>query len=95
LLTNGDFESGLADWTLTVNTDAKASAVADNTIAADGNSSAHITISSASTINWHVSFEQDNVALNAGTKYQLQFWARSDAPRWGSAAMVRSVSEAA
>jgi uncharacterized protein (TIGR03437 family) len=81
ILSNGAFENGLAGWTLLVSTDAVASASTDNTIAADGDSSAHVTISSASTINWHVSFEQDNVALTAGTSYQLQFWARSDAPR--------------
>jgi len=81
LLTNPSFESGLAGWSLLVSTDAAASAVVDTTVAAIGGSSAHVTVSQASTINWHVSFEQDGIALISGVTYQLQFWARSDAPR--------------
>ena len=81
LLTNPNFDNGLSGWSLLVNTDAVASAATDTTIAATGNSSAHITVSQPSAINWHVSFEQGSVALTAGVTYQLQFWARSDAPR--------------
>jgi len=81
LLTNPDFESGLVGWSLLVSTDAVASAALDTTVAAMGGSSAHVTVSQASTINWHVSFEQDGIALTSGVTYQLQFWARSDAPR--------------
>jgi uncharacterized repeat protein (TIGR01451 family) len=83
ILTNGGFESGLAGWTLLVNTDANASVALDSTVVAQGNSSAHITISSASTVNSDadVSFEQQNVSLTAGTTYNLQFWARADSSR--------------
>jgi len=81
LLANPGFENGLAGWSLLVMTDAAATAAADTTIAADGNSSARVTISQASATNWHVSFEQGSVALTGGVTYQLQFWARSDSPR--------------
>jgi uncharacterized protein (TIGR03437 family) len=50
-------------------------------MAASGGSSAHVTVSQASPINWHVSFEQGGVALTGGVTYQLQFWARADSPR--------------
>lgn len=81
LLTNPGFENDLAKWSLLVNSDAAASAAPDVTIAADGDSSAHVTISQASSTNWHVSFEQGSVALTGGVTYQLQFWARSDSSR--------------
>ncbi len=83
LLANGGFEAGLGGWQLSVNDDgqAKATATVDTGIAAEGNSSAHITVASAGTINWHVALVQPNVSLTGGTSYQLQFWARADAPR--------------
>jgi uncharacterized protein (TIGR03437 family) len=83
LLTNGSFESGLSNWSLLVTNDgvSRATLAPDSAIVADGASSAHITVASASSTNWHVSFEQQNVSLTAGTNYQLQFWARSDIPR--------------
>ncbi len=81
LLTNPDFEDGLAGWTVLVDTDAVASAAIDSTIAASGASSAHVKVSRPSPTNWHVSFEQGGFALTAGVTYQVQFWARSDAPR--------------
>ena len=48
LLSNADFEKALAGWSLLVNTDATASAASDTTIAAEGNSSAHVNVSRAS-----------------------------------------------
>ena len=81
MLTNAGFEGSLAGWSLLVGADATASAAVDTTIAADGNSSVKLTVSKASTTNWHVSFEQAGVALTGGVTYQLQFWARADGPR--------------
>jgi uncharacterized protein (TIGR03437 family) len=83
LLSNGSFEQGLAGWQLNVFHDGQAHATAadDQTVAADGNASAQITITSAGTANWHITFEQDNLSFSQGAEYRLQFWARADSPR--------------
>ncbi|MGH9767045.1 MAG: putative glycoside hydrolase [Blastocatellia bacterium] len=84
LIRNGGFESSLAGtWRLNVFNDGqgRAAAALDSTIAADGNSSAHITIASAGAANWHIDFEQGNLPLIAGANYEVQFWARADSPR--------------
>lgn len=84
LIRNGGFESGLAGtWQLNVFNDGqgRASAALDSTIAAEGDSSAHITIASAGTVNWHIDLEQGNIPLVAGANYEVQFWARADSPR--------------
>jgi len=83
MVINGGFEQGLANWQLNVFNDgqAQANAAADQTIAADSSASAHITITSPGTINWHIDFEQDNLSFSRGAGYLLQFWARADSPR--------------
>ena len=78
ILTNGGFESGLSNWTFIGQP--QASVALDTAIAAEGNTSARMTVSSTGTPG-SVDIEQDNVSLANGTNYQLQFWARSDAPR--------------
>jgi uncharacterized protein (TIGR03437 family) len=82
-LVNSGFENGLSGWSLGVFNDGQghATAVADQTVAADGKSSAHIAIVSPGTVNWHIGFEQDNLPLTAGVEYRVQFWARADTPR--------------
>ena len=83
LLTNSGFENGLNGWRLLVNNDgqAKATAAPDSTITADGASSAHVTINSTGTANWHIDFEQSSFSLTAGAEYRVQFWARADSSR--------------
>jgi hypothetical protein len=83
LLTNGNFENGTSPWKLAVTTDGVSSAnlTTDTSNVQQGAASAHVNISSASTVNWHVSFEQPNVSLTSGANYVVQFWARADAPR--------------
>ena len=80
-LSNASFESGLSNWALNLTAPAIATVASDTAIVADGNASAHVTVIAAGAANWQVSFEQGSVSLTAGTSYQLQFWARSDAPR--------------
>jgi uncharacterized protein (TIGR03437 family) len=82
-LVNSGFENGLSNWLFEVNNDGQAQATVtlDSSIAAEGNNSAQINVSSAGTTAWHVDLEQDGVSLIAGTNYQLQFWARADQPR--------------
>ncbi len=83
ILANDGFESGLAGWRLIVNNDgqARGTAFADSTMAADGASSAHISIASPGGANWHIDLEQAGLPLTGGVTYQVQFWARADAPR--------------
>jgi len=81
MLVNPGFEGGMANWTLVVNPPANASSTLDTGIAAEGSTSAHVTVSTIGTSSWMVSLEQDNVPLVAGENYQVQFWARSDSPR--------------
>jgi uncharacterized protein (TIGR03437 family) len=82
-LANGGFETSLSGWSLLVNSDGQASAsvVRDTAIFADGTASAMIHVASPGTMQWHVDLEQDHIPLTAGTNYQVQFWARADAPR--------------
>jgi hypothetical protein len=84
LLTNGGFESGLSDWELNVFNDGKgkATVAADPTDPAPGSKdSAHISVTHAATVDWHIDLEQDNLPLSAGVEYQVQFWARAGSPR--------------
>jgi uncharacterized protein (TIGR03437 family) len=83
LLINGGMEAGsLSPWqTFSGSDGGKASTVLDSSIAAEGNTSAHITVASTSAQPWEITFEQDNIAITKGVTYQIQFWARSDTPR--------------
>jgi uncharacterized protein (TIGR03437 family) len=81
MLTNGGFESGFTGWTLGYTAPASAQVAGDTTIVAEGNTSAHVSVTTAGSAAWQVSLEQDNVSLTAGVSYQLQFWARADNPR--------------
>jgi hypothetical protein len=84
LLANGGFESGLNNWAFWVDNDGKGQAtvaVEPSNPAPGYRNSAHVTVTSAATMNWHIDLEQDNLPLTAGVEYQVQFWARADAPR--------------
>jgi uncharacterized protein (TIGR03437 family) len=83
MLQNGSFEGDLTGWQLNVFNDGqgRATEAADSGIAAHGRTSAQISVISAGTANWHITFEQDNLQLRGGTSYRVQFWARSDSPR--------------
>jgi len=81
LISNGGFEQGLTGWYLYVDADGQASATAaiDSSVAADGNNSALIAVTSPDSANWNVNLSQGNLPFTAGTNYQLQFWARANA----------------
>jgi uncharacterized protein (TIGR03437 family) len=80
LIVNGGFESAtIAPWTI-LGAD-KASPSVDTSIAAEGNSSARVTVTATAPNPWMVSIEQDNLTIVKGATYQLQFWARSDSQR--------------
>ncbi len=83
LVTNGGFENGLAAWSYFVDNDGEASATVtvDNSMAAEGAASALVNVASADTYSWQVNLYQPSLPVTTGTNYQVQFWARSDAPR--------------
>jgi len=83
LLSNGGFENGLSGWSFFVDDDGQASATLnlDNSAVAEGNASAHIDVTSADSESWQVNLYRASPPVLAGTNYQVQFWARSDAPR--------------
>jgi uncharacterized protein (TIGR03437 family) len=81
LIRNGGFENSLAGtWQLDIQ-QGEATEVLDSSVAAEGNSSAHVVVSNAGDADYRISFEQEALPLVAGTSYQLQFWARADTPR--------------
>lgn len=81
MLSNAGFENEFSGWTFGVNPPASATVTGDTSIVAQGNTSAHITVAAAGAAAWEVTLEQDNTPLTSGVSYQLQFWARADAPR--------------
>jgi len=83
LLTNGGFENGLSGWSFFSDNDGQESATLtlDNSVAAEGNASAHIVVNSADSYSWEANLYQTSLPVVAGANYQVQFWARSDAPR--------------
>jgi len=83
LLTNAGFENGLSGWAFFADNDGQESATLtlDNSVAAEGNASAHIDVTSADSYPWQANLYQTSLPVVAGTNYQVQFWARSDSPR--------------
>jgi hypothetical protein len=86
LLTNGGFEGGLQDWTLSVagnnSGPGMANLALDSGTAAPGSSaSAHITVLSVALHAYDIQLQQTNLPLTAGVTYQLTFWALADSPR--------------
>jgi uncharacterized protein (TIGR03437 family) len=82
LMSNGGFEQGLNGWYLFVEQDGQAAASAsiDTSVAAEGNQSALIAVTSPDSANWNVNLSQGSLPFGAGTNYQLQFWARANPP---------------
>jgi hypothetical protein len=82
LLTNGGFEGTLSPWVFGVNNDGSGAATValDTTTKEDGNSSAHVDVTSPATANWHIVLRQGNLPVTAGQEYVAQFWAKADVP---------------
>jgi hypothetical protein len=83
LISNGSFEQGLNGWYLFVEQDGQAAATAtiDTNVAAVGNNSLLVGVTSPDSQNWNVNLSQGNLPFTAGTSYQLQFWAHRQHPR--------------
>jgi uncharacterized protein (TIGR03437 family) len=82
LILNGGFEQDLNGWYLYVSQDGQAAGAlsVDSTVAAVGNSSALVSVTSPDTANWGVNLSQGSLSFTAGTTYELQFWARASTP---------------
>ncbi len=65
-----------ADWKLSVNSAAKASAERTE---ADGKASVVVTVPEAAAKEWHVQFQQDKVSIIKGAKYILKLTAKAEA----------------
>jgi hypothetical protein len=53
----------------------------DSTTAESGISSARITITKADRYNWHVQFQQPNIAMVTGIPLTVTFWAKASSAR--------------
>lgn len=73
-LQNGDFSSGLSNWSNYVHFDATASVESEN-------EQAKISIVNEGNETWSVLLEQANLALVEGLQYELRFTARSEIAR--------------
>jgi hypothetical protein len=83
MLQNGSFENNTDPWLLKLNSSGNASVALDGSTRAAGSNSVRLSnIAGADANNVHnIQFRQDNVNMSGGMKYELVFWARSDANR--------------
>jgi hypothetical protein len=83
MLQNGSFESSTDPWILKLNSSGNASVALDGSTRAVGSNSVRLSnIAGVDANNVHnIQFRQDNVNLSGGKKYELVFWAQSDANR--------------
>jgi hypothetical protein len=83
-IVNGGFEDSLAyPWSFWANTEegCLADVSRDTTSAAEGTASARIEVTATSGVDWHVELAQYDRSLVEGTRYDVAFWAKSDAAR--------------
>ena len=82
-ITNPGFEtSTITGWTFATFAPAAATLTRDATTAAVGVASAHVNITSSSTVDWHVYLTSTGqLSVRAGTSYSATFWCKSDGPR--------------
>lgn len=82
-VTNPGFESSVSSgWTFGRFAPAAATIVRDVTTAAVGTASAHVSVTSASTVGWHVNLTSvGQLALQAGVQYSVTFWCKASGPR--------------
>lgn len=79
---NPDFEwADFHPWYLKVDADQGADAELIPAAGYDSPKSARINITQRGTQDWHVQLSQRGIALSAGRRYSLVFWARADQDR--------------
>ncbi len=81
--TNPGFESSVTSgWAFAAFAPAAATLTADATTAAVGSTSAHVSVTSASPTDWHVSFTSSGqIPLTVGQTYSATFWAKASPAR--------------
>ncbi len=82
-ITNTGFETDVSSgWTFASFAPASATIVRDATTAAVGSASAHITVNTPSSIEWHVNFtSKGQLLMTAYTSYSATFWCKANPPR--------------
>jgi uncharacterized protein (TIGR03437 family) len=81
LIVNGGFENPLGqEWLRSVQGSAAATFERTTSDVYDGSFSAHISVTVATLLN-EVQFDQRNIPVTQGAKYQLQFWSKSSNAR--------------
>jgi uncharacterized protein (TIGR03437 family) len=88
LVLNGSFEEPITnDWTFSVDTSTGSAATFESTmaVAADGNYSAHISVTAIAPVTAssysNIQLFDGGISLVSGTSYTLSFWAVSSGPR--------------
>lgn len=78
LLTNGNFELNLANWT-TMTGDGTASFIIDRNVYKEGTSSLRVNVSKAGSNPWSVQCWNNSLSVKTGQFYQVVFWAKAAA----------------
>lgn len=83
LLTNGGFETSGTGWTLDVSDSAAATRIVDTIsgTAKEGKGFQRITVTKATSENWHVQLKDPLWTAKKNYKYHFSMWARSDSAR--------------
>ena len=81
LLVNGDFENGTSPWVMELHDVAYAQLFADSSNPFEGNTCARVEVSSATSTQWHIQFEQFGMSMDNGKSYTVSFAARTNQPK--------------
>ncbi|MBI5169948.1 MAG: carbohydrate binding domain-containing protein [Candidatus Eisenbacteria bacterium] len=82
-VSNPDFEANVSSgWSFGRFAPAVATFTRDTTTAVVGRASARISITTASTVDWHVNLTSvGSIPVSPGVSYSVTFWARASSPR--------------
>lgn len=80
---NPDFETSVSNgWSFGQFAPAAATITRDASTAAVGQASAHVSITAASTVDWHVNLTSaGTLPVTPGVSYSVTFWAKASPPR--------------
>ena len=83
VITNNSFETDVTSgWTFFTAAPAAATLARDATTGGVGTSSARISVTASSTIEWHVNFSSvGQILTQAGATYSATFWCKANPPR--------------
>jgi len=78
MLTNGDFSSGLSNWSFSASSGA-ASVATDSSTVKNSPASAHVNVTALASAQYNILLEQNGLSVTKGKEYEVSFWANSDA----------------